>query len=147
MTIYEQALEIINSAKRISGNIAVYTNCTKAIFIRQSNYQLYLVYQSQSKTEQVKCGFYSPNRGWIFSLDYDRYLAWVAKTGNEVQPKTIIQPLAEWANTPGGQEYMDLPDETPGLAEEWADHHRARTAGRNAGQPRWDGWRRVPQRS
>jgi len=95
MNIYEQALTAVNENK-ISAEL--FTGGAKHIFLSQTNGGLYLVYQERDKhnlvrkTEQVKCAFYNPRRGWIFSLDRDTYRRWVARTGHEVSKPNLVAP-------------------------------------------------------
>lgn len=146
MNIFDKALQSIKNNKV---NAALYTGERKSVYLKQTNGGVSLIYQERNernlvtKTETVRCGFYSPRYGWVFSLDRDEYARWVAKTGNQVAPMTKLQTLTEFAATAGGREYMDLAPDTD-LLTEHTDHNRARVAGRNASQPHYDGWRRRP---
>ena len=94
MSIYEQALDAIKNNKV---NVTLYAGGRKRVYLSQTNGGANLIYQELDernlvrKTEQVRCGFFSPRRGWIFSLDWDRYLGWVERAGGKVAQSNLTR--------------------------------------------------------
>lgn len=110
MTIYTQARQIIKSKTSwASGEtIVLHQRQNDQVHIKAgptNSGRLDLVYQNGSKSIRAEVGYLSLRHGWLFAMDRAQYMAWVKKTGHEIQavaPRLMCAELRQERAAVGG---------------------------------------------
>lgn len=119
------------------------------------------------KRHRVQCGYFDPMKGWRFALDRNEYAKWVKRCGGRIdnerqEYEQLCQATQGHNDIPfmleigaainahpitvariAAQHVDDVPlgelraDDTPGLRQEWREHHEKRAQRRHPEQPRY----------